>query len=122
MSTFSLSFSFSFGVYWRLRCAQHAHAQLHVHNIIKNVHRYLPGVDGALIVYAITDRRSYEHVEECLQELRDHADPNIVIMLVGNKCDLQHRREVSTDEAMEYASKCANSILWSKVKLSVYGD
>lgn len=40
-----------------------------------------------------------------LQELRDHADQNIVIMLVGNKSDLRHLRAVPTDEAKTYAEK-----------------
>lgn len=39
------------------------------------------------------------------QELRDHADQNIVIMLVGNKSDLRHLRAVPTDEAKAYAEK-----------------
>jgi GTPase SAR1 family protein len=43
-------------------------------------------------------------VERWLKELRDHADANIVIMLVGNKCDLQHLRAVSTEDAKEFAS------------------
>ena len=42
---------------------------------------------------------------EHFQELRDHADQNIVIMLVGNKSDLRHLRAVPTDEAKAYAEK-----------------
>lgn len=42
---------------------------------------------------------TFENVERWLKELRDHADPNIVIMLVGNKSDLRHLRSVQTDEA-----------------------
>ncbi len=42
-------------------------------------------------------------MERWLKELRDHADSNIVIMLVGNKCDLRHLRAVPTDEAKGYA-------------------
>jgi len=38
-------------------------------------------------------------------ELRDHADANIVIMLVGNKSDLRHLRAVPTDEAKAFAEK-----------------
>ena len=38
-----------------------------------------------------------------LKELRDHADSNIVIMLVGNKSDLRHLRAVPTEEAKSFA-------------------
>ena len=40
-----------------------------------------------------------------IQELRDHADSNIVIMLVGNKSDLRHLRAVPTEEAKSFAGK-----------------
>ena len=40
-----------------------------------------------------------ENVERWLKELRDYADSNIVIMLVGNKSDLRHLRSVQTDDA-----------------------
>ncbi|GAP82483.2 putative Ras-like protein Rab-11B [Rosellinia necatrix] len=40
-----------------------------------------------------------------LKELRDHADANIVIMLVGNKSDLRHLRAVPTEEAKHFASE-----------------
>ena len=46
---------------------------------------------------------TYENVERWLKELRDHADSNIVIMLVGNKSDLRHLRAVPTDEAKAFA-------------------
>ena len=39
-----------------------------------------------------------------LKGLREH-DPNIVIMLVGNKCDLEDSRMVPTEEAREFASE-----------------
>jgi GTPase SAR1 family protein len=46
---------------------------------------------------------TFENVERWLKELRDHADANIVIMLVGNKSDLRHLRAVPTDEARAFA-------------------
>ena len=58
---------------------------------------------GALLVYDIAKHLTYENVERWLRELRDHADANIVIMLVGNKSDLRHLRAVPTDEAKAFA-------------------
>lgn len=40
-----------------------------------------------------------------MKELRDHADANIVIMLVGNKSDLRHLRAVTTEEAKTFATE-----------------
>jgi len=66
---------------------------------------YYRGAVGALLVYDIAKHLTYENVERWLKELRDHADANIVIMLVGNKSDLRHLRAVPTEEAKAYAER-----------------
>jgi Ras-related protein Rab-11A len=66
---------------------------------------YYRGAVGALLVYDITKHVTYENVERWLKELRDHADSNIVIMLVGNKSDLKHLRGVPTDDAQAFSEK-----------------
>jgi len=66
---------------------------------------YYRAAVGALLVYAINSRNSFRNIERWLAELRENADRNIVIMLVGNKSDLKHLREVSTEEATEFAQK-----------------
>ena len=64
---------------------------------------YYRGAVGALLVYDMTKHESYEDAAKWLKELRDHADANIVIMLVGNKSDLEHLRVVQTSDAAKYA-------------------
>ncbi|KAA8520261.1 hypothetical protein F0562_014517 [Nyssa sinensis] len=49
---------------------------------------YYRGALGAMLVYDMTKRQSFDHVARWLEELRGHADKNIIIMLVGNKSDL----------------------------------
>lgn len=66
---------------------------------------YYRGAVGALLVYDIAKQPTYQNVHRWLKELRDHADANIVIMLVGNKSDLKHLRAVPTDEAKGFASE-----------------
>lgn len=66
---------------------------------------YYRGAVGALLVYDIAKHATYVNVTRWLKELRDHADSNIVIMLVGNKSDLKHLRAVPTDEAKAFSSE-----------------
>lgn len=66
---------------------------------------YYRGAVGALLVYDIAKHLTYENVDRWLKELRDHADSNIVIMLVGNKSDLKHLRAVPTEE-VRYVVLC----------------
>jgi len=66
---------------------------------------YYRGAVGALLVYDIAKHPTYVNVTRWLKELRDHADANIIIMLVGNKSDLKHLRAVTTDEAKAFAAE-----------------
>ncbi|XP_038905598.1 ras-related protein RABA2a [Benincasa hispida] len=66
---------------------------------------YYRGALGALLVYDVTKPMTFDNVSRWLKELRDHADSNIVIMLIGNKTDLKHLRAVATEDAQSYAEK-----------------
>ncbi|XP_021893063.1 ras-related protein RABA3 [Carica papaya] len=64
---------------------------------------YYRGSVGAMLVYDITRRQSFDHVARWVDELRAHADNSIVIMLIGNKADLVESRVVPTEDAVEFA-------------------
>ncbi|KAG9038501.1 hypothetical protein FS842_003269, partial [Serendipita sp. 407] len=49
---------------------------------------YYRGAAGALLVYDVTNRASFEHAEDWLKDVREHADPNLTCILVANKVDL----------------------------------
>eukprot|EP00397_Hematodinium_sp_SG-2012_P012766 GEMP01012945.1.p1 GENE.GEMP01012945.1~~GEMP01012945.1.p1 ORF type:complete len:210 (+),score=38.03 GEMP01012945.1:186-815(+) len=63
---------------------------------------YYRGATGALLVYDISRRDTFNHLSQWLEEARQNANPNMVIMLIGNKSDLD-RREVSWDEGAQFA-------------------
>ncbi|KAL9614392.1 MAG: hypothetical protein Q9167_001122 [Letrouitia subvulpina] len=60
---------------------------------------YFRGASGALLVYDITRRSTFEHVTEWLSDLRQIAEEGIVVVLVGNKCDLASSSTVSPARA-----------------------
>lgn len=60
---------------------------------------------GALLVYDISKHLTYESAERWLKELYEHGDPHIVVMLVGNKRDLESLRTVPTEEARAFAGE-----------------
>ncbi|CAD5182284.1 unnamed protein product [Musa acuminata subsp. malaccensis] len=66
---------------------------------------YYRGAVGALLVYDVTRRPTFENVSRWLKELRDHTDPNIVVMLIGNKSDLRHLVAVPTEDGKAYAER-----------------
>lgn len=66
---------------------------------------YYRDAAGALLVYDITRRESFNHLTRWLEEARQNGNPNMTIMLIGNKCDLEHRRAVSTKEGELFAQE-----------------
>jgi len=64
---------------------------------------YYRGTTGALLVYDITRRETFEHLTEWLEDCRKYSNPNIAIMLIGNKSDLEEKRAVGRDEGEKFA-------------------
>uniref|UniRef100_A0A7S4LQF6 Uncharacterized protein n=1 Tax=Oxyrrhis marina TaxID=2969 RepID=A0A7S4LQF6_OXYMA len=65
---------------------------------------YYRGATGALLCYDISRRETFQHVARWLEECRQNSNPNMVIMLIGNKCDLE-KREVSYEEGAKFAQE-----------------
>ncbi|XP_047338374.1 ras-related protein RABA3-like [Impatiens glandulifera] len=66
---------------------------------------YYRGALGAMLVYDITKRQTFDHIARWVEELRLHADSSIVIMLIGNKSDMVDARMVPTEDAVEFAEE-----------------
>jgi small GTP-binding protein len=66
---------------------------------------YYRGAAGALLVYDITDRLSFDHLQYWHEDLMTHADPSIAVIIVGTKSDLSESRVVSVEEGDSMARK-----------------
>ena len=67
---------------------------------------YYNGAHGAVIVYDISKRETFDNVESWLGEIKTHLNPDDTIqMLIGNKSDLEEQRQVQLDEGRELAEK-----------------
>ena len=69
-----------------------------------------------MLVYDVTKEKSFENVTKWLDELKPNAEPDIVIMLVGNKVDLCENnpgaRKVKTEDAQKFAA--ASGLLFAE--------
>jgi Ras-related protein Rab-2A len=83
---------------------------------------YYRGAAGALLVYDITRKETFDHLASWLEDARQHANPNMTIMLVGNKSDLSHRRAVSVEEGQEFARENGLLFLETSAKTSMNVD
>ena len=66
---------------------------------------YYKGAKGALLVYDITRKSTFENIDNWLIDLRTNADKDILIVLIGNKSDLLDNREVSSEDAQTKAEQ-----------------
>ncbi|KAI0823580.1 ras-domain-containing protein [Trametes gibbosa] len=77
---------------------------------------YYRGAAGCLLVYDVTNRQTFVNTRSWLADVREHADPHLTCILVGNKIDLcaedspennsaKRKREVSTEEAELWAKE-----------------
>jgi len=57
------------------------------------------------LVYDITRRDTFTHLTRWLEEVRQNGNPDMTIMLIGNKGDLDARRQVSTEEGERFAKE-----------------
>ncbi|OHT11878.1 Ras-related protein RABA2b [Tritrichomonas foetus] len=64
---------------------------------------YYRGAVGAMLLYDITSSLTFSSLERWLRELRENADPNIVVMLVGNKSDMTDLRSIAHQDGVNLA-------------------
>ncbi|KAH0793663.1 Ras-related protein RABD1 [Histomonas meleagridis] len=83
---------------------------------------YYRGSNGIVVVYDITDRESFEQVSHWMTEIDSHASPDVCRLLVGNKCDLNDKRAVKTEEGEALARQFGIPFLETSAKDSMNVD
>ncbi len=76
-------------------------------SLITNFYR---NVSLAMMVYSIDSRESFIHINQWLKEVRLHSHPDVKIILIGNKSDLENERVVNYEEAKKFKEE--NQILY----------
>merc|ERR1712127_416980 len=79
---------------------------------------YYRGAAGALLVYDITRRDTFTHLTRWLEEVRQNGNPDMTIMLIGNKSDQDTRRQVSTEEGERFAKE--NGLIFLETSTIIY--
>ena len=62
-------------------------------------------VMGAIIIYDITNEKSYTNLKSWVELIREECGSHMQIIIVGNKCDLDSERKINQDEVMNYAEE-----------------
>ena len=64
---------------------------------------YYKGAQGILLVFDLTEKESFESLNNWLIEIEKNANKNVVKILIGNKCDLEDKRVISYSQAKDFA-------------------
>ena len=64
----------------------------------------------AMMVYSIDSRESFEHINIWLKEIKMHSHPDVIIILIGNKSDLEEERKATYEEAKKFKEE--NKLLY----------
>lgn len=65
---------------------------------------YYRGAMGIMLVYDVTDGKSFDSIAKWLRNIDENANEDVVKMIVGNKCDMEDKRIVPTERGQEVAS------------------
>ncbi|VVT56331.1 uncharacterized protein SAPINGB_P004975 [Magnusiomyces paraingens] len=79
---------------------------------------YYRGAMGILLVYDVTDQKSFENIRSWYANVQQHASENVVLVLVGNKSDMTDRRVISTEQGQALADELGIPFIESSAKSS----
>ena len=71
-------------------------------SITKNLYK---GAAGIMLIYDITNRNTFDNVKKWVNSIKEEVTSKVVIILVGNKIDLDKKRQVQTDEGEQIAEE-----------------
>eukprot|EP00416_Gambierdiscus_australes_P031977 CAMPEP_0171091462 /NCGR_PEP_ID=MMETSP0766_2-20121228/33498_1 /TAXON_ID=439317 /ORGANISM="Gambierdiscus australes, Strain CAWD 149" /LENGTH=243 /DNA_ID=CAMNT_0011549569 /DNA_START=60 /DNA_END=792 /DNA_ORIENTATION=+ len=77
---------------------------------------YYRGADGIILVYDICDRDSFSNIDNWLSEVNRYVNESTCKILIGNKCDMNAERQVSTEEAKKKAEELGIAFMEASAK------
>eukprot|EP01104_Vermistella_antarctica_P007148 TRINITY_DN178_c0_g1_i2.p1 TRINITY_DN178_c0_g1~~TRINITY_DN178_c0_g1_i2.p1 ORF type:complete len:218 (+),score=43.40 TRINITY_DN178_c0_g1_i2:206-859(+) len=80
---------------------------------------YYRGAMGILLVYDVTDEKSFSNIRNWIRNIEQHATESVNKMLLGNKCDMVDRRVVDTERGKELADSYGIKFLETSAKNSI---
>ena len=66
---------------------------------------YYKNCSFALVVYDVTDKKSFNDIKQWIEDCQNYGNKNIYIVLVGNKIDLNEKRKISKEEGEKFAKE-----------------
>ncbi|KAL6050191.1 hypothetical protein STEG23_015199 [Scotinomys teguina] len=79
---------------------------------------YYRGAMGIMLVYDITNEKSFDNIKNWIRNIEEHASSDVERMILGNKCDMNDRRQVSKERGEKLAIDYGIKFLETSAKSS----
>ena len=66
---------------------------------------YYKGAKGVFVIYDISNKNSFDSIDSWVNDVKATADKRLTVVIIGNKCDLEEQRQVTTQEGEQKATK-----------------
>jgi len=110
-NTFNTAFITTIGIDFKIRTVEidgkkiklqiwDTAGQERFHTIAATCYR---GAQGIMLVYDVTDEKSFKHIPKWIQKTQELANPDVIKMLVANKCDLKKQRVITREQGEQLA-------------------
>ncbi|XP_053156706.1 ras-related protein Rab-8A isoform X1 [Hemicordylus capensis] len=80
---------------------------------------YYRGAMGIMLVYDITNEKSFENIRNWVRNIEEHASPDVEKMILGNKCDMNHKRQVSREQGEKLAVSFGIKFMETSAKANI---
>ena len=80
---------------------------------------YYKGSHGIILMYDVTDRSSFNDLQNWMAEVEKYAPENVRKIIVGNKCDIKTERQVSTKEGRDFAAAMGMDFIETSAKENI---
>uniref|UniRef100_A0A8B9QDZ6 small monomeric GTPase n=1 Tax=Apteryx owenii TaxID=8824 RepID=A0A8B9QDZ6_APTOW len=85
---------------------------------------YYRGAMGIMLVYDITNEKSFDNIKNWIRNIEEHASSDVERMILGNKCDMNEKRQVSKEKgeklAIDYGIKFLETSAKSSINVEEY--
>ncbi|CAL4211569.1 unnamed protein product, partial [Meganyctiphanes norvegica] len=78
---------------------------------------YYRGAMGIMLVYDITNEKSFDNIKNC--NIEEHASADVEKMVLGNKCDMNDKRQVSKERGEQLAIEYGIKFMETSAKASI---
>ncbi|XP_046857026.1 ras-related protein Rab-8A-like [Xenia sp. Carnegie-2017] len=80
---------------------------------------YYRGAMGIMLVYDITNEKSFDNIKNWIRNIEEHASSDVEKMVLGNKCDMDDRRQVSKTRGEQLALEYGIKFMETSAKASI---